>query len=694
MLFSVESGENIYKMQIEANGCCSPIAANISGNVTLDDLTVSGILQTGGSIRDGAAGTLAGEIEAGATITVTNVTSTAAVAATVAGGLAGIIGKDVTISLLEDSPMICNANNMPISVTGSYAAGGFFGKVLGDCTIDLGWMDKEVLSYVLGNGAFAGQLAGIVDNGATLTVKNGSSINVSVGTPTSATAGGLVGACYNHSSIVLPGDPFEIKGTVAGGSGTAGGVVGEVKDCSMEFSNIIINEYAMISGARVGGIVGYAANDATRLIIDTPTVKGTLKSTSDVGGILGKVESGCAVELQGTVTVADKITGTNVGSIAARQDYSLIYLQEVQGKDTEGNSQLVVPMDGSLPKYDEVYDYGGVFRNQDMGTKLLIGDGTLNNVGVVNNTITEGKLGESGANDAAADLETFAIANFSRGKFGLKAFGESASLSEILAGNYVLYNNADISYDKTGIVTLNRNNTTDAADAFSGSLSGVNKTITITQNSNIIQACNGKLGVFSSLGNATFSNLIIDGTVKRAAYVGGLAYRTTGNALTINDVQMKKIFEDCATTGAIGGVLVKEECGELFTLNATNLTLASNITAASNANISGFINSIENAEVNLNTISLGGKIDAVSTLQSAAVGGFLGREWKETGGTIKNVTVQNGTSYKTPSKFGCLIHTVSNRQCLPPGGRWHGKAVTDEECGRSCLDYGNLSDIH
>ena len=45
-------------------------------------------------------------------------------------------------------------------------------------------------------------------------------------------------------------------------------------------------------------------------------------------------------------------------------------------------------MDKDVDKVDEFGAYGGVYRNRKMGDALLIGDGTLENVGVIHNTIS------------------------------------------------------------------------------------------------------------------------------------------------------------------------------------------------------------------------------------------------------------------------------------------------------------------
>lgn len=662
-LFScIGEGATFSNMKIVAKGCSSPIADRIAGGkITLSDLAISGTI---GMKEDGTrasqGGTFAGQILGRTTLSVSNVTSTADIIATEAGALAGRCSGQLSIEGLDG--YIIGDSGAPITVYGTYAAGGLFGIIYRTHSIDL-----KIFNYVsvdvIGNGgsANAGYLFGIVNGrseAANITLTGSNKITVNIGTDTSGTcAGGLIGWADSNVTLLLPEDGFTIDGTINAGGQIAGGVIGKFENSTMEITPVTIADTATISGYKVGGILGLVNN--SKIIIDTPTVNGALTATGGVGGILAQVNSGCAVELQGTVTVVDRMAGKeSIGSVAAQQDGALIYLHGIEGKINDV-SQLNIPMTDALPKYNDVYTYGGVFRNQDMSHRgsgvLLIGDGTLANVGVVNNEIVDGKLGESGTIDAAADLETFAIANFSNGNFGLSAFTGKISTQDILDDPYTLHNNADISYEKTGIITLNRN--ADAVNneqySFKGSLSGVNESITITQNNALFQRY---VGVFASLaGDTTFKNLIINGTVTRSSYVGGLAYRTTGTSLTLKNIKMQKDFS--SLSHEIGGILVREDGSSRFILNAENVTLASKMTAGGLSEFSGLITTMDNADISLTDITLGGKMSN----SAGTAGGFLGKTWKRVGGTVTNVSVESGTTYQTNGVFGGLVHTITNQ---------------------------------
>lgn len=721
----IGDGANIHQLKIEANRCSSAIADNIAdGTVTIQGISVTGTIGYGNATE--IAGTLAGTIWPGAVINVSDFTSTANVSAKTAGGLAGqmVSSASYPVTLhLEDDVSIASGSQNKLAVEGSYAAGGIFGAFVGDYTLDLNWLDKIQVKVGTSNvGGFNGQLVGCMihnDVGTTtLTLTGKDTVNADVLAPGVAgglvgycdnatvklptgidgftisgmvwvsndgTAGGLIGACENDAKLDTSGVPVTVTAKVYSNKGRTGGVIGMAEDTAMELADITIAESAVLTGKLVGGIVAEFSGDSSRLLIKEPTVNATLTdggNNGSIGGILGKISDGCAVELQGMVTVADKFSADEViGAIVSLQDSALIYHHSVEGMEG-GVSQFDIPYDGGLPKYNDVYSYGGVFRNQDMGNgTLLIGDGTLENVGVVNNSITDGQLGQGGTADAAADLETFAIVTFSNGKFGLNAFTDASSVADVLADQYTLHSNVDISYDKTGIISLNRNagfkeEEEDSLDqyAFSGSLAGIDGSITITQNFNLKQKY---VGVFSALsGGASFENLIIGGDVTRATHVGGLAYRTYGTSLSLKDIQMKKNFD--GVKESVGGVLVLKDGTEHFTLNAQNLTLASTINVGNLEEVSGFITNMINGDVtvNMKNIVLGGSIEGTAesvtekviedgkekeVTRVATMGGFLGKTWEQTGGKIYGVTVASGTTYSAKGTFGTLIHTATNQ---------------------------------
>ena len=652
------TGAIVRQMDVIADGCCSPIAENIGGAVSISDIWVRGTIGAG----SGSAGTIAGNILDGAAVTLTNVSSTASVSGAVAGGLAGSLGNGATVALNN----VTIGSGTPITVTGSEAAGGYFGKINGDYTLDLSWL-SNVSTQVVGSasGANMGQLVGVVTGGA-LALTNGNTITANVSG--SGNGGGLVGLCESGASVVLPEGEFTVGGSVATSAGNAGGLIGVVNGSPMELRDCTVT--AAISGTYAGGVIGHVT--ASKNIVGDMTVSGTVKGTSYTGGILGQVTAASAVELQGTIDVLGiGLSGAGVASVVGSQDVSLIYFSENEGEldgtvagQVDGTTQLQCPIVAGdiIPRYLEISNYGGVFRNQTLTSgEMLIGDGTLANVGVINNQITKSgewyQMGADNAIDAATDLETLTIALYTNGNYGLTAFEGAASHGDLLKASYQLLNNADISYDLTGIMTINRHDQRTARYAFSGKLAGINENITLTQNTNLNK---WSMGVFSTIGgDAEFSNLIIDGRVRLATNVGGLAFETIGTSLTLENIQMNKVFVECNNESVynegVGGILVRENnTSNEFTLNVNNVKLASSHYDAL-GKISSLIVKMDNATVNIEDVTLGGLLKSTGS----EVGGFLGRTWTNTGGTIKNVTVEPDTVYDATKEFGALFHTVT-----------------------------------
>lgn len=414
----------------------------------------------------------------------------------------------------------------------------------------------------------------------------------------------------------------------------------------------------MISGKNGGGILGAVEGSNTRALLKQPTVATGVAGSESAGGLIGSVGAGSAVELSGNISITQDATGTTKGSIIGKQSEALVYLSEV-GETGNGNSQLNSVTSSSL---DEVGNYGGIFRNMSEGSGKLIGDGTLAGVGRINHTV-----GGSGFTlTSAADFICLAIALNSQGNFGRTAFG-NAEVSALLAGSYTVApagsenQTIDLSYTKTGIVTLNRNDSESADKAFSGSMQGTARTVTITKT---IANRQDNLGLFSTIagsGNGdsgVFKNLILQGEITLTNKAGGLAYQTKGTGLSLQNFATEVIMSDI---NECGGVLAKEDAGSStkFALQASDITLGAVINAGTAGNYSGFITSLKNANVKLENITLGGSLTSTA---SGDLGGFLGKKWEQTDGILNHVTVKTDTSYNASrGTFGVLIGSASNQ---------------------------------
>lgn len=638
-------GAYIYNLDIinvQGENSCAVLAENITGTVKISDIVISGEV-VGSETKP--AGTIASNLLADSRTTLTNVKSTANVSGSIAGGIAGTIGNNATITMDENSAI--GTGETPITVTGSTAAGGYYGSITGNCTWDLTY-EQSIFTSVKGSGSgyygeFAGQFIGDTINNTQLTISNGTNIKVNVsGT---GSGGGLIGLCTNKTGINVLNGTLVLEGSVESTDGASGGVVGELINAQIEFVNFQID--ASISGVYAGGIAGRVKGG--KCIIDTPVVNRVM-GTQEVGGLIGNVTDSAAIELQGKITVKQTPTGEGIrGLIVGSQDKSLIYLSETEGKIVDGVSQLSVPAASEL---EEIGTYGGLYRNQMIDNKILIGDGTLNKVGAINNTIT--KNGDSYQLNHVADFECLTIVLGSEGAFAKEAFG-GATPATLLAGSYEVNNSVDISYEKTGIITLNRNDKEDEVYAFCGVMQGKDTSITITQNSSVKQQ---RVGLFSTLtGNATFTNLCMEGTTGNAEGAGGIAYQSIGIGLTLNHITIKKEFSN--NTGHIGGVLAKENgTASPFNLTANTITLASVMDADTNADYSGFITELSDADIFMQDVKLGGKLTSIS---ESNVGGFLGKNWLSIAGKIQDVSVAEATEYTSGGQFGTLLNKATGQ---------------------------------
>ena len=662
------------------------IAGSIGDNAKIYITNInSGINNITGNNAGGIAGSLGDNVTITAensSWTAANVTGTAA-----AGGYFGVVTGSYTWNTSELT--LCK----DFTVQNGDYAGQFAGKLSKgtvDSKLTVTGDDTITIDAKVNGGQTVGGLLGFCEEGTTLEVAKPLTIN---GTVTASrgqgSAGGLLGKVSTKITIKL--DTYTGNATIEtnnNNKGYAGGLFGGItSDFTLKSSDIAIGGYiryatgaggfagriegvnfcvptvtvsaTMTNCTHVGGILGCLNN--SKSMVETPKITAgcTLKGDTATGGIVGTVQNGSspsALALDGTISVQPgSLSGGSCGALVGSQSESLIYLTGVKG-EVDGASQL--DLNDVAKNLEEIGQYGGVFRNQAEGDQKLIGgDGSLEQLGTVKSYAVSGS-GSIWTLKGTAGMETLAIALNTQGNFGMEAFGSSSSsnpagIPALLSGVYTLDGDADISYETTGIITVNRNDKEkDDADKkylFQGSLKGVSGSTTITQNSRGKQ---NRTGIFSTLGGTTsFSDLIITGTIENAKGTGGIAYQSKGEGMTLSGVQMKKTFENNSDT--IGGVLAKESSDTLFTVTASNVTLASVINAGNVNEYSGFITRMENAKVALDRITLGGKL---ITTSGGNCGGFLGHTWQKMQGSIKKVAVASaGAALDSKGSTGALL---------------------------------------
>lgn len=660
-------GANIYGLNFSLNGACAAVAGNISGEVVISDIVVTGSIEN----AMGNAGTVAATISDDAKVTLSDFISSADVAGLNAGAIAGVLGNNVSIVLKENVSI--GAADAKITVSGTETAGGYAGKIIGSHTIDISVFSTKVYASLVADateanaGYFVGSLAKTGTSDCTLAFMGANSIEVDVsGT---GNGGGLIGICLEGTKLTVPSEGFTVSGTVDM-TGRAGGVIGIISHASMELDNYTID--AGVSGLYAGGICGQIYGG--KYIVKDVTVNGSISGETYAGGIIGRLSQKVALELQGSIAVTGQVGGGNDsnGRIIGANDVnpgtgiSLIYLAGAEGKV---NALCQLTGEGAA-NIKEVGNAGGIFRNQSLDADtMLIGDGTLEGVGIINNTVV--KSGDYYQLTNVADFENLAIVLATDGQFGSNAFGSTVTYSELLAAKYEVTANVDISYGKTGIITINRNDRQDAEYAFGGELKGVDSAVTITQNSTRDElgatAEQLRTGLFSTIGNASFSNLVIAGSIDGAKGSGGLAYQSIGTELSLKNVRVEKSFSNI--DGTIGGILARKyctvckgyecSCENYLTVTGENIASACTIDAGENDEYSGFITDAACIKFDLSTITIGGSITSTNTANDSAVGGFMGRNWLKCYGKIKNVRVEAGTELNVSNEFGGFVNRVT-----------------------------------
>ncbi len=680
--------------------------------IKIYDINITGVINDSSE----NAGIIAGSIGDDAKVRITNVKSgISKITGNNAGGIAGSLGNNVTIVAEESSWTAATVTGTATAggyfgvVTGSYTwntskltlcqsfkvqdgdyTGQFAGKLCKgtrDSKLTVTGDDTITIDAKVNGGQTVGGLLGFCEEGTTLEVAKPLTISgIVTATKGQGSAGGLLGKISTKITIKL--DTYTGNATIEtnyNNKGYAGGMFGDItSDFTLKSSDIAIGgniRYATGAGGfagriegvnfcvpavtvsatvyssnHVGGVVGYVNN--SKVMVKNPTVKGSLTGETATGGVVGTVQNGSspsALALDGTISVqSSSLSGGNCGALVGSQSESLIYLTGVMG-EVDGASQLV--LSDVAKNLEEIGQYGGVFRNQAEGDKKLIGgDGSLEQLGTVNGYAVRGS-GSTWTLTGTAGMETLAIALNTQGNFGMEAFGSSSpyqsGIPALLSGAYTLDGDADISYETTGIITVNRNDKenddSDKKYLFQGSLKGASASTTITQNSSVKQ---DRTGIFSTLGGtASFSDLIITGKIENAKGTGGIAYQSKGEGITLSGVQMQKTFENNSDT--IGGVLAKESSDTLFTVSASNVTLASVINAGNVNEYSGFITRMKNAKAALDRITLGGKL---TTTNAGNCGGFLGHTWENMQGSIGNVTVVSaGAVIDSKGSTGALL---------------------------------------
>lgn len=400
--------------------------------------------------------------------------------------------------------------------------------------------------------------------------------------------------------------------------GKLGGIAGEISGKNILVSDVSLNfdSSHAIAGSRTGGVFG-KVGQASKIKLNNITIENftiyVYQSAIPVcaGGLLGDVDKGTLIALDGTIDVsgitpyfngstsdASAVLSTLRGYIAGKQTESLIYLE--QGASIQHN-EIVSELDDNLSTWekdyygknygttlDDIGTYGGIYKNVTDDTNP---DPEGNPTPVIDFTKDYGKeiTGEVAYSNGAYQLENDADAlrlaialNTFDGeaaqwnlRFATGCFQTGATGRSLLSADYQV--KADLDFNNTGIYSLCRNDSTDYE--FSGSMRGAvightllgeDKYPTISLH---IISKQTYAGLFVKVNGgdtgAVFENLNLSGCMYYVWNGGGLANFAAGK-LTLNNVNTTMKMRTSSTSYTVasaepakyGGLIGQYESGE------------------------------------------------------------------------------------------------------------------------------------
>ena len=434
------------------------IAGTISSNAIVE---LSDITSTVTEITGAVAGGIAGKIGSDVVITATDVTLSGKVSGEeAAGGFYGSITGSHTWDVSE--------NNLGSGLVVEAEAGGYAGAFAGklckseDDSILTMKNDNDITVTAEVSGAgISGGLFGVCEKDTVLEIEQPLTVD---GKVSGATAGGLVGTvdevfAFKADSFVcgakvsgednaggvfgsLSADEFVpklfsggsdsdrteilITGEVSSAEGYAGGYAGTIR-ADVIVPKIITQSSTKISAEiGAGGVLGRLTGQS-RIIVEGACI-GQESGNADggsigaeyTGGIIGVVDSASAAELQDVFVLHANMSEGTIGSVTGKSDECFVYLSDPV---TTGNRTSQLLFDNATEAWAEIGSYGGVFRNQDIGSdKVLIGDGSLENVGKIDTSYVSG-ADDSYTVEGTEGLVCLAIALQTQGNYGMEPFG-------------------------------------------------------------------------------------------------------------------------------------------------------------------------------------------------------------------------------------------------------------------------------
>ena len=408
------------------------------GNVTITGSSNSASVSSMGNIGDKVAGIIASMTNTVASVSITETDNHGDISAVrYSGGIAGLIYNAV----IDD----CNNTG---AITGGSNIGGIIGNPRGDSRIS-NVTNSGKITIIENQGAASGAVGGIAgypQSGTAEIVNAVNSGEISLASSFNGTTvtniGGIVGntaasiveiyGSENTGEIKLVSE--NVKVTSVGG--IAGSLSAGATIDADEAGNITSNSAAIVAGdqtggivgslsgngavkaensgavsggARIGGIVGYAASSSGSIIISDSKNKGNITGASDyAGGVVGYAytstgegsiaiensESSSDVTISSETSYAGGIAGRTVGNVMITEsdNYSAILASTYAGGITgnSGNSEGYESTEDFIIGITYCNNHGDVTSTADNGYACGIG---YNGTGVIfDNCVNEGAI--------------------------------------------------------------------------------------------------------------------------------------------------------------------------------------------------------------------------------------------------------------------------------------------------------------
>ncbi len=545
--------KSIRNLNIDTSSGNTPAALikEVTGNLTMQRLTLEGGKITGKTNAAAFIGTATGQENGQLTIILDNLSTNYTLTSddgNVGGLIASVTYSDVTIT---------NSKNLGTIVTKTTSIESSIGGAIGSITnsdINISNYENTLTLSTGGNvGGIIGKSSENVIIGDNLT--NSGAIN-SVG----GSAGGIIGTSIDTG---LTTNNLTNSGVITSNTKSAGGIIGEsTGSIGSEMTNA--NNTGNITGynGSVGGIIGLLNGSARNMMTNIKSTGIINNDNGSVGGIIG--ESLNSNTTTDNVTNTGKITRTGTNETAIGSAGGII------GSNIGGTSNLTTTLNktyntGSVSNINSTA--GGIIGYQksgDLGTTETNIEGSSNKGDVTSNKGSTG--GIIGFNSSGTGLNTTTISKShntgtltSTNGYSGGIIGESINNVTVIITD--VYNTGDISGDnKTGsnyaggIIGYNNSNTNTTTIKLTFNMGNVESKV--TGNSSGRTNAGGIIGHQESNASSpnvnNIENVYNIGTISSALISGGIV-GINANVKTKIDTSFNYSDVKGSTKGAIIG---------------------------------------------------------------------------------------------------------------------------------------------